>query len=207
MFRKKSVMCLTAAACAVSFSGCANMNRTQKGAAAGAAAGGLVGAASKGGRGAAIGAAAGALAGGALGAYLDSRQKELAQVVQTQKTGDGLKITLRNDLLFDFNQTEIKPTASSDLQELSRILAKYPKDRLRIEGFTDHIGAEAYNRRLSQERAVAVEKFLSGNGVKNEMSAVGRGEIPGTGSDPAAVAANRKVEIYIDVAAPESAKN
>lgn len=182
--------------------GCANMNKTQQGATAGAVLGGVVGGASKGGKGAAIGAAAGAAAGGLLGNYLDRRQKELAQVVKTEKTEEGLLITLKNDVLFDFNKSDLKPGSRQTLQDLARILAKYPNDRLRVAGFTDHIGAADYNKKLSAARAESVRSFLAANGVKNEMSAVGMGEIPGTGNDPAAVASHRKVEIYIDVAPP-----
>lgn len=182
--------------------GCANMNKTQKGATAGAIVGGVVGGASKGGRGAAIGAVAGAAAGGLLGNYLDRRQKELAQVVKTEKTDRGLLITLKNDVLFDFNKSDLKNGSKETLSELARILSKYPDDKLRVAGFTDHLGAADYNQQLSARRAESVRSFLARNGVKNRMTAVGMGEIPGTGNDPAAVARNRKVEIYIDVAPP-----
>ncbi|HRO66294.1 MAG TPA: OmpA family protein [Pseudobdellovibrionaceae bacterium] len=193
-----SILCLSAL---LPF-GCANMNKTQKGATAGAIVGGVVGGASKGGKGAAIGAAAGAAAGGLLGNYLDRRQKELAQVVKTEKTADGLLITLKNDVLFDFNKSNLKSGSQETLADLAQILAKYPKDKLRVAGFTDHIGAADYNKKLSAERAESVTSFLASNGVKNKMTAVGMGEIPGTGNDPSAVANHRKVEIYIDVAPP-----
>ncbi len=187
--------------------GCSNMDRKQKGALAGAAVGAVGGGAAKGGKGAIIGAAGGAVAGGLIGAYLDSRQKELAQVVQTQKTSEGLMVTLKNDLLFDFNGTNLKTTAHTNLGELAAILKKYPKDKLRVAGYTDHIGSEEYNKKLSTSRAEAVRDYLVSQGVTNNIRAVGMGEIAGTGNDPAAVAQNRKVEIYIDVEVPEQAKN
>lgn len=184
------------------FAGCASMNKTQKGATAGAIVGGIVGGGSKGTKGALIGAAAGAAAGGLLGNYLDRRQKELQQVVQTEKTGDGLKVTLKNDVLFDFNKTDLKDGSKQTLTELGELLGKYPNDKLKVEGFTDHIGKADYNKKLSEERARAVKSFLAAHGAKNQMSSVGMGEIAGVGNDPAAVAKNRKVEIYIDVAPP-----
>lgn len=187
------------------FAGCANMNKTQQGAAAGAAAGAVVGGASQGGRGAAIGAALGAAAGGLMGNYLDRRQKELSQVVQTEKTDKGLLITLKNDVLFDFGKTDLKSGSRDTLTELAGLLAKYPKDKLRVAGYTDHIGAEEFNKRLSEARAKSVKDFLVARGVKNQITSVGMGEIAGTGNDPAAVAHNRKVEIYIDVAPPPQA--
>jgi outer membrane protein OmpA-like peptidoglycan-associated protein len=192
---------------AVNFSGCASMNRTQKGAVAGAAVGGVAGGAAKGGKGAVIGAAGGALVGGLLGAYLDKRHKELSQVVETTKTEHGLMVTLKNDLLFDFNRTDLKDGAKSNLAELAHILAKYPDDHLEVAGYTDHIGKSEYNLKLSKERAHAVREYLVANGVKNQITDVGMGEIPGSGDDPNLVAKNRKVEIYIDVKAPPQASN
>jgi outer membrane protein OmpA-like peptidoglycan-associated protein len=182
--------------------GCESMNRKQKGAIAGAAAGGAFGGAAKGTKGAVVGAAAGAVAGGLLGAYLDKRQAELAQVVETEKTERGLKVTLKNDLLFDFNKNSLRNDAKQTLAELAAILSKYPKDDLRVAGYTDHIGTVQYNKQLSENRAESVRGFLAEKGVKNEMDAVGMGEIPGQGNNPETVAANRKVEIYIDVEPP-----
>lgn len=189
----------------LTLSACSSMNRAQKGAIAGGAVGGVAGGAAKGGKGAIIGGAAGAIAGGAIGAYLDHRQKELSRVVETRKTEHGLLITMKSDLLFDFNQAAVKANARQNLSDLAEILAKYPKDNLEVAGYTDHIGAEAYNKRLSQQRAEAVRDFLKSQGVKNFITARGMGEIAGTGNDPAAVSKNRKVEIYIDVAAPQTA--
>jgi outer membrane protein OmpA-like peptidoglycan-associated protein len=187
---------------AMAMTGCESMNRKQKGALAGAAAGGAFGGATKGTKGAVIGAAAGAAAGGLLGTYLDKRHEELKQVVETEKTDRGLKVTLKNDVLFDFDQNTLKPEARSTLSELADILGKYPQDDLRIAGYTDHLGPATYNQRLSESRAHAVKDFLGSRGVENQMKAVGLGEIPGTGEDPAIVAQNRKVEIFIDIEPP-----
>ncbi len=191
----------------VGLAGCESMNRKQKGAVAGATVGGAFGGATQGGKGAAIGAAAGAVAGGLMGAYLDQRQKELAQVVPTQKTDRGLKVTLKNDLLFDFNKEDVRNDSKDTLADLAKILAKYPQDELRIAGYTDHIGKEEYNKILSEERAEAVRDFLAAQGVKNEMDAIGMGELPGSGQNPKLVAQNRKVEIFIDVQPPKQTTN
>jgi OOP family OmpA-OmpF porin len=47
-----------------------------------------------------------------------------------------------------------------------------------VEGNTDRIGSEAYNQKLSQERADAVKTYLvSTAGIdSNKISSVGRGE-------------------------------
>ena len=189
---------------ALATTGCESMNRKQKGALAGAAAGGAFGGATKGGKGAVIGAMAGAAAGGLMGAYLDKRHEELQQVVETEKTERGLKVTLQNDLLFDFDKNDLRGEAKETLEDLAGILAKYPKDDLRVAGFTDHIGSQNYNLQLSESRAREVKDFLQNNGVKSDIKAVGMGELPGQGSDPKQVAQNRKVEIFIDVEPPQA---
>jgi outer membrane protein OmpA-like peptidoglycan-associated protein len=177
--------------------------KTKEGGLAGAVVGGVVGAATGGKKGAAIGAATGAAAGAAIGNYLDRRARELDKVVETKKTNDGLMVTLKNDVLFDFDRASLKDQAQVTLKELADILAKYPGDKLRITGFTDNIGTEAYNQDLSEERAAAVRGFLSENGVAaDRMNAVGVGETRAKGDTDEARAKDRKVEIYIDVQEP-----
>lgn len=105
---------IIAAAPSLFATGCANMNKTQKGAAAG----------------------------GLLGNCLDRRQKELQQVVQTEKTDNGLLVTMKGDVLFDFDRTNLKGEAETNLTELAHILGKYPKDKLRVIGYDHMIGDE-----------------------------------------------------------------
>lgn len=178
--------------------------RTGVGAAAGAVVGGVVGAARGGVKGAAIGAAAGGAAGAGIGYYLDQRAKELSKVVETKKTDDGLMVTLKNDVLFDFNKTDLSSQAQKTIAELGAILKKYPGDKLRITGFTDKVGTAEYNQRLSQQRAEAVQQQLAANGVeKDRVRAVGVGETKATGNETEPRAEDRKVEIYIDVEQPK----
>ena len=67
----------------------------------------------------------------------------------------------------------------------------------RITGHTDAVGEAAFNLRLSQQRAWAVQSYLAGTYTigANRLESAGLGEsvlaVPG---DPAA-AANRRVEI------------
>jgi OmpA-OmpF porin, OOP family len=48
---------------------------------------------------------------------------------------------------------------------------------VRITGYTDRIGTDAYNNRLSEKRAASVKDYLVRKGVAaNRLSALGRGE-------------------------------
>jgi len=99
---------------ALSFSGCANMNKTQKGTAWGAAIGTVVGAgvgyAIGGGKGAAIGAGAGlavgGLSGAAIGNYMDKQEAEMrqalanAEAASIQREQDVLAVSFKGDFSF-----------------------------------------------------------------------------------------------------------
>lgn len=172
--------------------------RTREGAVAGGVVGGVVGGATGGARGAAAGAAIGGAAGAATGNYLDRRAQELSKVVETKKTERGLMVTLENNVLFDFDKATLREEARKTLDELAVLLVKYPGDRLRIAGFTDSVGSEAYNQRLSKERADSVRDFLSAQGVPAaRMNAVGLGETKSSAPQDQPREEDRRVEIYI----------
>ena len=66
------------------------------------------------------------------------------------------------NVLFDFNSDKILQSYSSDLDKLGRVLTgpQYSAYRVMIEGHTDSIGADSYNRRLSERRAESVKRYL-----------------------------------------------
>jgi len=66
------------------------------------------------------------------------------------------------NVLFDFNSDKILQNYSSDLDKLGRVLTtpQYSAYRVEIEGHTDGIGADSYNRRLSERRAESVKRYL-----------------------------------------------
>jgi outer membrane protein OmpA-like peptidoglycan-associated protein len=176
--------------------------RTGIGAAGGAGAGAVIGGVAGGWKGAAIGAGVGALAGGAVGNYLDKQAKELEEVAETKRTENGVLVNLKNDLLFDTGRAELKPESQAQVSKIGDILAKYPEDRIRIEGYTDSTGGRNFNQLLSQQRAQAVSSVLIQRGVKpQQIMSTGRGpdEPVAPNSSPAGRAKNRRVELHIDV--------
>src|SRR5947209_19945041 len=149
------VLAVLAAACATPG------KRTAIGAGGGAAAGAGVGAIVGGWKGAAIGAAVGGLAGGAVGNYLDKQAEELKEVAETTKrTKDGILVDLKSQLLFTSDSAVLKPEAVELVAKLGDVIAKYPDDRIRINGYTDSTGSVAHNEVLSLRRARAVREVL-----------------------------------------------
>lgn len=64
------------------------------------------------------------------------------------------------DSLFDFNSSVIKPAGRAELDKLAADLRGVDFDTIVVTGHTDRIGAQAYNLRLSNERATAVKDYL-----------------------------------------------
>jgi outer membrane protein OmpA-like peptidoglycan-associated protein len=185
--------------------GCEGMNRTQKGALAGTAVGAGVGAligkkSGHSGRGALIGGAVGALSGGLVGNYMDRQAKELEQVAETTRTGDGIIVTMKDKILFDFDSATVKPAALSSLDQIAGVLNKYPKTTITVAGHTDNTGRADYNLKLSERRAGAVKFALAERGVPGDrVTAMGFGaENPvSPNTTPEGRTENRRVELHI----------
>ncbi|MFP2927753.1 OmpA family protein [Pyxidicoccus sp. 3LG] len=200
---RKTVAGVLLSAALLGAGGCATPGkRTATGAGAGAIVGAGAGAIAGGWKGAAVGAAAGAAVGGGVGNYLDKRAQELEKVAETRKTEHGLLLNLQSELLFETNSAVLTQDAVGQLTQIGDILAKYPDDRITIEGHTDNRGTEPYNESLSLRRADAVSRVLRGRGVDDgQMVVLGQGETqpvaPNTTDDGRT--ANRRVELHIDV--------
>lgn len=70
-----------------------------------------------------------------------------------------------NDLNFKFGTAEIVPESKKELENIVQILKAYPKVKIKIGGYTDKVGDEAANKKLSGERATAVATALKDAGV------------------------------------------
>src|SRR5712692_7484219 len=154
------------------------------------------------GAGAAVGAGVGALAGGAIGNYLDKQAQELQQVANARRTETGILVNLKSSLLFSSDSAVLQPAAVEQLAQLGDILARYPEDRIVIQGHTDSTGSAAHDEELSLRRAEAVRDVLASRGVNPRqmlVEGVGAAHPMGDNSTPEGRAENRRVELHIDV--------
>ena len=185
-------------------------DKTRKGAAIGGVAGAIVGGvlgnnrgSGNAKRGAAIGGVVGAATGAIVGAMMDKQERELRQIegVDVARIDDDeLKVTVGNEILFDYNSTALRSASRSALQEMAGVFQKYPDTTIRVEGHADSTGSASYNQRLSERRAFSVSSYLENLGVRNSrIDAIGYGESqPRTSNNSASGRQqNRRVEIHI----------
>ncbi|WP_052130208.1 OmpA family protein [Ureibacillus sinduriensis] len=124
---------------------------------------------------------------------------------KTNVTTDGeeTKIQLPDDILFDHDQSDLKPDAQKTLNELIQNLATLKADTvIQINGHTDNGGDDQYNMTLSEKRAKSVETYLHQSGKVDhiQMSTAGYGEtMPlALNNSEEGKAKNRRVEIVIN---------
>jgi outer membrane protein OmpA-like peptidoglycan-associated protein len=99
---------------------------------------------------------------------------------------------------FDFDQATLKPESEPVLRQLLEALQAREGLSVAVEGHTDDVGGDDYNRDLSQRRAQAVVDWLTGNGVAaSRLTPVGKGEAEPVADNATADgrALNRRVEV------------
>lgn len=189
-------------------SGCASdMNNTQKGAGIGAVIGAIAGKGT--GNHAkkryAWGAAIGAIAGSAIGSYMDKQEQafrdELAgSGVEVYREGDSIRLSIPGNITFGSDSASIVTDFYPVLNDVAKVLNRYEKTKLSIEGHTDSQGDETYNQNLSMMRANSVANYLESTSVlPGRLQTLGFGESQPVASNESAQdrSKNRRVELRI----------
>jgi len=103
-------------------------------------------------------------------------------------------------LLFDFDKYVVKDKIKPSLSTLAKALGENKDIHIKIDGYTDFIGTEAYNLDLSVKRARAIKDFLISKGaIGSNISIEGYGEQnpADTNQTAAGRSRNRRVEFII----------
>jgi outer membrane protein OmpA-like peptidoglycan-associated protein len=127
--------------------------------------------------------------------------KSLEDIAKVARSQRGLVITLSGEVLFITGKSALLPLAKDKLTTVAKYLQQEPEDKkIVVEGYTDSVGKDDANMKLSQARADAVREFLVLQGVKpDRISAVGKGKDSPIADNKTADgrANNRRVEIVI----------
>lgn len=118
--------------------------------------------------------------------------------------------SLNSDVTFAFGKANLKPQAQATLDSIYGEISQVKSAKVAVAGYTDRIGSDAFNVKLSQERADSVANYFVAKGVTADaISATGYGEAnPVTGATCdqvkgrkaliACLAPDRRVEIAVN---------
>jgi outer membrane protein OmpA-like peptidoglycan-associated protein len=183
------------------------MSKAQQGAIIGGVAGAVLGktTGNKKNKRAIIGGVIGAVAGAAIGGYMDKQEQELNRELEgsgvgVEREGNNINLNMPGNITFDTNRANIKPNFYPVLDDVARVLAKYDKTYIEVQGHTDSVGSNETNQQLSKHRAASVASALRTRGVNGaRISSVGFGESMPIASNDTTYGReqNRRVEIKI----------
>jgi outer membrane protein OmpA-like peptidoglycan-associated protein len=187
-----------------------NANNTQKGAGIGAIGGALIGGiiGNNTGLGTAGGALIGAAIGGGTGALIGKNMDKQAREIETalpgaqvERVGEGIRLVLgENAVRFDTSKSTLTATAKANLDKLVPVFNQYPDTNIQIFGYTDSTGSAEFNLRLSEQRAISVEKYLESKGLnmsRFKMVGMGIADPIASNDTPEGRSQNRRVEFAI----------
>ena len=120
-------------------------------------------------------------------------------ILQTTDTARGLIVNM-SDVLFDTGKYTLRPLAREKLAKVAGIVSGHPGLKLDVEGYTDSVGGDDYNQRLSEQRAGSVRGYLTQEGMlPASVTAKGFGKAQPVASNDSAEGRqqNRRVELVI----------
>jgi outer membrane protein OmpA-like peptidoglycan-associated protein len=120
-------------------------------------------------------------------------------ILQTRDTARGLIVNM-SDVLFDTAKHSLRPGAREKLAKVAGIISGHPGLRLAVEGYTDSVGGDDYNQKLSEERGESVRDYLTQEGVVgSSVSSKGFGKSQPVASNSTAAGRqqNRRVELVV----------
>ncbi len=112
----------------------------------------------------------------------------------------GTKILTLEAAHFAFDRYDLTPAGEAKVDDAVKILRESPAIRVTVDGYTDAIGSEAYNLRLSERRATTVRDYLVAHGIDaGRITARGFGKSNPVASNATAEgrAQNRRVDIVV----------
>ncbi|MBU2964911.1 OmpA family protein [Amphritea sp. 2_MG-2023] len=151
------------------------------------------------------GALLGGAVGGGIGYYMDQQEMLLRQElegtgVRVERVGDSIRLIMPGNVTFPTGAYNIDQGFYPTLNSVIKVLLKFDKTVVSVDGFTDSTGSFETNQTLSERRAASVAQYLSNGGVPAlRLQSRGYGErYPVASNDTVGGRAmNRRVEVSI----------
>jgi len=125
--------------------------------------------------------------------------EQLNSILQTRDSARGLIVSM-SDVLFDTGKYSLKPGAREKLAKVAGILLAYPGLNIAVGGYTDNVGGDEMNQKLSENRAGSVRDYLVQQGVAtNSLTSKGFGSTSPVASNDNSTGRqqNRRVELLV----------
>jgi outer membrane protein OmpA-like peptidoglycan-associated protein len=114
--------------------------------------------------------------------------------------GSARRVTVPSEVLFAFDSDALADGASRELDRVVEAVQAAPRAQVTVEGHTDDMGGDDYNRALSERRAQAVATYLVQHGVDHARvtaRGLGKGRPAVANDGEEGRRKNRRVEIVI----------
>jgi len=111
-----------------------------------------------------------------------------------------------NNILYDYGYATLRPESITVLDGLVKTMIDNPKVVIELSAHTDSVGSDAYNLKLSQDRAQSCVDYMIGKGINaTRISAVGYGRsrpispnsLPNGQDNPDGRQLNRRIEFVV----------
>jgi len=132
------------------------------------------------------------------GVQVDEQGCELVIIMEPTAEFNPNQLILSSETSFEFNSAKLKEAAHPELDKLLEQMKKYPLSRWKIVGYTDNVGSEDGNIKMSQMRAESVLNYFVSRGipkVRFEVIGMGSKDPIADNDTPEGRAQNRRVEI------------
>jgi len=147
----------------------------------------------------------GAIVGGGVGFYMDTQEAKLRKQlrdsgVSVKRDGDNIYLIMPGNVTFPTNGSNLKAEFHKVLDSVALVLIEFNKTTIVVAGYTDSVGSNAYNQKLSEKRANSVTNYLQAKKVTAaRFNTVGFGEQNPVADNKTKKgrALNRRVEITL----------
>ena len=147
----------------------------------------------------------GAIVGGGVGYYMDTQEAKLRKQlrgtgVSIQRDGNNINLIMPGNITFATDRRNLRSDFYDVLDSVAIVVKEYNKTTIVVAGYTDSVGSDAYNQRLSEDRARSVADFLVNkkvNPVRIELVGFGEKNPVASNKTSEGRSLNRRVEITL----------